>query len=311
MPFEMKIKSVLKDILKFSLLVVATTMAFVVASALLPYSEAFKEANKNADPSVLLYVILANAWICFTIIFVVRHSSWRSNALMPGLTATLFFVYAFMTQIETYFFGEAFPSLTNTDIVLITISNGVSIFVGVPLGTKLFGKKEQAIQSISKPFLNVNELMIKLSLIGIMYVIVYFVFGYFVAWQVEELRVFYSGQTEDPGFIASWINNYHERPIIYPFQFVRGVLFGLFVLPLVSMFKGQSRYLLASLVLVYTGTGISLIIPNPLFPDSVRWAHFREMISSMFFFSFVVWWIYEKLNWRKKRTETQDVLTAN
>ena len=39
-----------------------------------------------------------------------------------------------------------------------------------------------------------------------------------------------------------------------------------------------------SLCLVYLCTAIQLIVPNFLFPDAVRWAHFLEMFSSMLLF---------------------------
>lgn len=293
----------MKNILKFTLLVIVTTIVFLVFSSILPYSQGFKEATKNDNPFALVYVLLSIAWICLAITFIVKHSPWRTYRLMAGLAASLFFVYSFMAQIETLFFGSAFKVLTNTDILLIMIANGTIIFAGVPLGVKLFGKEKiKPVENKEKSLPTIKGLIIKLSLIGIMYVIVYFAFGYFVAWQVKDLRVFYSGHAEDKGFIPVLVNNFHDNPIIYPFQFVRGVLFGLFVLPLVSMFKKQSRVLLISLILVFLSPGMGLIIPNFLFPDTVRWAHFREMTSSMFVFAIIIWLVFDKLNLSKKVT---------
>ena len=36
----------------------------------------------------------------------------------------------------------------------------------------------------------------------------------------------------------------------------------------------------------------TLIIPNPFFPDSVRWVHFGEVTSSNFVFGVVVGWVW-------------------
>jgi len=206
-----------------------------------------------------------------------------------------------MAQIETFFFNSAFHNLTNPDIFFIMMANGVIIFAGVPLAVKLFGKRRKApienhyIRESLSSF-SFSQLIIKLGLIGICYLIVYFTFGYYVAWQIKDLRIFYSGNPGDNGFISVLADNFHQKPAIYPFQFIRGVLFGLFVLPLVSMFKERPRVLLLSLILVFLSPGISLVIPNFLFPDTVRWAHFREMISSMFVFAVIVWLIYKKGN---------------
>ncbi len=292
----------MKTVFRFVLLVIVTTIAFLVISSVLPYSEGFKAATRNGNPFALVYVLITIGWICLAITFIVKHSRWKASRLIPALMFSLFFVYSFMAQIETFFFSSAFHILTKTDIFLIMIANGVIIFAGVPLAVKLFGKERRAeIEKRDKnlPAFSFSELMIKLSLIGVSYMIIYFVFGYYVAWQVKDLRIFYSGHPEDNGFISTLANNFHQNPVIYPFQFVRGVLFGLFVLPLAGMFKERHGVLLISLILVFLSLGISLIIPNFLFPDTVRWAHFAEMISSMFVFAIIVWFVYEKLEFNE------------
>ena len=35
-----------------------------------------------------------------------------------------------------------------------------------------------------------------------------------------------------------------------------------------------------------------LLMPNPYFPDSVRWAHFCEVTSSNFLFGVIVAWLW-------------------
>ncbi|MDD2548763.1 MAG: hypothetical protein PHD00_01570 [Bacteroidales bacterium] len=60
------------------------------------------------------------------------------------------------------------------------------------------------------------------------------------------------------------------------------------------MFNAKSKELLVSLILVYLSTSIVLIIPNFLFPDVVRWAHFIEMMSSMTLFAVITWWVWRK-----------------
>lgn len=289
----------LKTIYKYILLVVITTIIFIMVSSLLPYSEGFKASARSGNPSAIVYVLITVGWVCLAITFIIKHSPWKAPRLSASLIFSLFFVYSFMAQIETYFFRSAFRILTNKDIFLIMISNGVIVFSGVPLGVKLFGKNQRS-ESVNpaKNLLTFSfpELMIKLSLIGVGYMIIYFVFGYYVAWQVKDLRVFYSGHPEDNGFISVLANNFHRNPVIYPFQWVRGILFGFFVLPLVLMFKERPRVLLISLILVFLSLGISLIIPNFLFPDTVRWAHFAEMGTSMIVFAIIVWFVYEKLD---------------
>ena len=254
-------------------MVILTTAAFLLVSSILPYSPDFKAAARNSNPFAIVYVLITIGWICLAITYIVKHSPWKASRLIPALIFSLFFVYSFMAQIETFFFSSAFHNLTRSDIFLIMIANGVIIFAGVPLAIKLFGKgRKEEIENDDKALqsFSFSELIIKLSIIGVSYMIVYFVFGYYVAWQVKDLRIFYSGHPDDNGFLSILGNNFHENPVIYPFQFVRGVLFGLFVLPLVNMFRTRPVVLLVSLILVFLSLGVSLVVPNFLFPDTVR-----------------------------------------
>jgi len=121
--------------------------------------------------------------------------------------------------------------------------------------------------------------------------VIYFLFGYFIAWQFEELRVFYSGTAENAGFIGQLMNNFHDNVIIYPFQFIRGILFVLGVLPLLYMLQRKKSVFITGISLVYLCTAVVLIIPNILFPDAVRWAHFIEMFFSMLLFGVITGYI--------------------
>lgn len=288
---------VVKDLFKLLLLVIITTIVFIVISMFLPFSEGFQAGSEKADPSGLLFILLVHTWVCITLFYIVRHSRWRGAKLIVWLMLAYFFVYSFMAQIETFFFRSAFPLLTHSDIFFIAVANGMVVLARVPLGVMLFGQKqnEAVYGAFGYERRPLPSLLYQLALIGISYVCIYFLFGYFVAWQVEDLRMFYSGDPTDHGFLASMANNFHDNPVLFPFQFVRGVLFGVFVLPVVQMFKGRPRQLLISLILVFVSPGLGLAIPNFLFPDTVRWAHFVEMITSMSLFAVVIWWVYVKV----------------
>lgn len=291
----------MKNLAKYLLLLVVTTSIFVLISAIAPYSQAFKEAQNSAsNPTDILYLLLNNAWICFTVCFIIRKSPLSNTKTALRLSCSLFFIYVFMTQVETYFFGAAFPLLTTWDIVLIMLCNGFFVVSCVFLAVRLFGKaKHETAPQHHHRFL-LTDLMLKTFVLGCVYMIIYFVFGYFVAWQVEDLRLFYSGETDLDGFIEKLISNVQETPFIYPFQLIRGMLFGLFILPIVGMFSTKPRTMLASIIFIYESTAICLIIPNILFPDSVRWAHFLEMASSMLLFAVMTWVIYKKLKTRNE-----------
>jgi hypothetical protein len=108
-------------------------------------------------------------------------------------------------------------------------------------------------------------------------------FGYFIAWQFEDLRIFYSGSPEKLNFFGQLVNNMKTNPVIYPFQILRGILFGISIVPFLKMIC-KKQVFLTSVSLVFSCTAVMLIIPNVLFPDTVRLAHLLEMTSSMLFF---------------------------
>lgn len=96
------------------------------------------------------------------------------------------------------------------------------------------------------------------------------------------------------------VENFVENPIIFPFQVIRGFLFSLSVLPLVYMLKAKSKQLLVSLIFVYCSIGIVMLIPNFLFPDAVRWAHFWELVGSMLVFAVLSWYLFSRgQKWKK------------
>lgn len=285
----------MKRFFKLLIIVLIACLAFLIGSALVPYSESFKAANVGADPTIVVYLFLNVFWLCLTIVYLVENSTWSGLKLFLGTSFTLFFIYSFLTQIETWFFGSAFQVLTTMDIVWIAFANGIPIFIATPLVMWLFPQKYTTVFGRSISLGSGRKLLTKLTVLGFCYMVVYFIFGYFVAWQWEPLRVFYSGNLEQLTFIDKLVDNYRVQPLIYPFQYIRGILFALASLPLVLMMKKSSRNILVGLILVYLSTGIGLIIPNILFPDVVRWVHFLEMSTSMFCLAIINWFVLVKV----------------
>jgi len=288
----------MKEFLKVILLTIIVSFVFSLVSMIVPYSQSFREiSSSSAEPLDFIYFLITNFFCCFAIFYVIRNSPLPALKTIFCLSVSLPCIYIVMTQIETLFFAQAFPALTKMDILLMVFSNSFSLIVGILIGSKLFARnKESEKEDIgSKRPLLTKELIVKVLIIGFLYAIIYFLFGYFVAWQFEDLRMFYSGSPYKESFIEKLTSNFNENPFIYLFQFIRGILFASFILPVVYLFRYKSKALLISTILVYETTAICLIIPNALFPDSVRWGHFIEMLTSMLLFAFVTWYVYDKI----------------
>ena len=264
----------IRTLFKLLVCILAYTIVSMAAGALMPYSQGFKELGAPENSLTLLFVLVNNAWVCFTMYFIIRHAHCNGKKLLFNIIFVMFFVQSFMTQIETLLFGGAFPVLTKPDIMLIMLSNLFPLLAAAPLLIRFFQNKDTA---EDKKEIRKKSLLIKLGTIGIVYVFVYYLFGYFVAWQFEGVQQFYAGTLTDTE------TNYL---ILIPFQILRGILFGVFILPLKDMI-GKKTAFIASVCLVYLCTAIMLVIPNALFPDRVRIAHLIEMSTSMLLFGII------------------------
>jgi hypothetical protein len=275
----------IKTILKLLLATVVFSILAIMATAILPYSQGYKELGSSEDPMGLLFFLLSNAWTCFAIYFVIKHTEHYGKKLFIKLLFVFFFIQYFMTQIETWFFGNAFKALTKLDIFLILFAGLFPLLGTIALLVKFFQNKNAVYKTVK---INIKDIIIKLGIIGIIYLCVYMLFGYFVAWQFEELRLFYSSSTEKLSFWGQMANNIRTNPIIIPFQILRGILFGLAIIPVINMVKRSKIVFIVSVCLIYLCTAIVLIIPNVLFPNTVRIAHLIEMSSSMLLFGIIV-----------------------
>ena len=278
----------MKKLLRFMLIVFVYSVLYMVSNAVLPFSQAFKDMNANPDPLSAVFLLIVSAFSSYAIYYIATRSSWRGAKRIAGIVLAVFLISSFMTQIETLFFGAAFKALTKADVVFIMLAPLPSIVAATLLSVKFFGLRYETPKAEPLPR---ASLIKRIAALGVVYVAMYFLFGYFVAWQFEELRIFYSGSAEDAGFIGQLMNN---EPVIYPFQFLRGVLFASFTIPLLSMLRGNRRIFVTSVCLVYLTTAIVLVIPNPLFPDIVRWGHFIEMLSSMLLFGIITGYVLFK-----------------
>jgi len=277
------VKNMLKTFFKFSLSTVVYTVVFVLANVLMPFSQGFRDLGVPNNPYGLLFMFVTPVLVCFTIYYIVKHARFGGKKLFATIVFVMFFVQLFLVQIETAYFGYAFPALTNLDILFIMLAGLLPLLVTVPMMMKFFRNKNSSVEMAEKKSIDIKSTLKKIGIIGIIYPCIYMIFGYVIAWQFEELRIFYSGSAEKLNFLAQMLNNVKTDPYIFPFQIVRGMLFGAFVIPLINMFNTKKVFI-TTVCLIYVYLGVILISPNVLFPDMVRIAHFLECTTSMLLF---------------------------
>lgn len=180
----------------------------------------------------------------------------------------------------------------------IILSGLVRALVFAPLAVFVLGKARQdptADEPNPRLVMTSAERVRRLSILSIAHAVVYFLFGYFVAWQWAETRQFYSGTTDLLPFFAHMANTFRADPALPLFQLLRGFMWAGLALPIVRMFKGGRVETSMAVALTFSVLLATLaLFPNPYMPTLVRQSHFFELSSSMLVFGALTGWTLTK-----------------
>ncbi len=168
-------------------------------------------------------------------------------------------------------------------VAQLMIMQGLNIFV-VAAFTPFFMGKSQPAQAITKPVIPITRESVKVfACLSVLYLMFYWVFGYYVAWQDAGLRAFYGVSEIVPFFEHTWNTAMHqvELPL---FQLLRGLMWGAVAYLIVRMTGGKVAAPLLTGVAFAALMGTGLFLPNPYMPDEVRMVHMVEVFSSNFLY---------------------------
>jgi hypothetical protein len=247
-------------------------------------------AEQPAEPeSRILVALLAVSFLNSAVLtYVVRRARWTGAKLVLALFIIFYGVVTVMSQIETAFFITRLPPgmLPRLFLAGAIIAALFSIFAALILGK--IRQREPVDRSSWLRQMSLGEWAWKLSLIAIAYVVIYFAFGYFIAWQNEAVRAYYGGS--DPGSLFAQMQSViRDTPFLIPLQILRGLMWTGLALLVVRMMRGQWWEAGLAVALLFSVVMNSqLLIPNPLMPDEVRMTHLVETASSNFLFGWLV-----------------------
>ena len=141
-----------------------------------------------------------------------------------------------------------------------------------------------------------GEFILKFFILSlVVYPLVYFLFGYFVAWQFPAVRQFYSGSAVLAPFFPFIRTQFAANPALVFWQMARGAVWVLVALPVIRMMKGTTRDAAVTLGLIFALVMNSQHIPpNPYMPGMVRLAHFIETASSNFLWGMLIVWLFHR-----------------
>jgi len=272
------LKTALVLLVKFALLCVLFVALYMLGSAVFSARMA-QTPPPDQQPQILLGLFLVALVDTVVISLVIVCSLWSGVRLTLATIFAWYGTMTFMTQIESAWFGpslgigsDMLPALFLGSVPLVLIFSPVAVFI--------WGKWRPTPDRTDGGRLpqTAMEWLWKLAVIAVLYVTLYFAFGYVVAWQNPALREMYGNGANQKVF---------DLARLLPFQVVRSMLWVLFTLPVVRMTRGPvwSAAVVVGLLLALPPT-IVLVIPfNPIMPDpSVRLSHLVETTASDFIY---------------------------
>lgn len=292
-------KSVLGVILQWLGASLGFLVCLVITNLVSPFPKAITDAVPASGFLSTPLAFLLNGTVNATIlVWVARRSSFKGLALWIQLFILSFGVQTFQTQIETAYFLSAFPLLHgNFETYHLVLRGLITSFLFTLLVTLITGGFSHGQRESTRFSVNAEHAFKMTAWLAAVYFVLYMLFGYFVAWQSQELRLFYGGPAVLNSFIDQWSSTLMGRPELPVFQYFRGVIWILCLVPLFKSFTGKRIELvvLSALALGLLPTA-QLAFANPLMPAGVSYYHFWEVsISTGIFGALCAWFIPKEI----------------
>lgn len=209
--------------------------------------------------------------------------------------AAVFFVYygvvTFMSRIESAFLLTRLPARVLLRLFLIgaLVAAPFSVLAVLILGK---GRPDRVdAEPNARLVMLGGEWRWKLAVIALVYVTLYFTFGYYIAWRDPAVRAYYGG-IDEGGFWAYMGAVVRDTEWLVPFQILRAMLWTAIALPVIRMMKGAWPEIALAVGLVFSVLmNAQLLLANPYMPESVRLTHLIETASSNLLFGCLVGWL--------------------
>lgn len=274
---------------KIAGLTIVLTVVNGLGTKLLPSIDA---SSQTSEPSgsffgiVLLVMILQTIALAYPIV----RSGWSGWRLSVAVFVLFFGTVTFMSQIESLvYMGDQMPEGMQSGIFAMGLFIAA---VFAPIAVLVLGRwQPDGREGLPDSWIPRAGLRGRIVTAGVIYLALYYLFGYYVAWKSPELRDYYGGT--DPGsFLAQMTSVISGTPWMLPLQFVRGLLWVALAVLVIRMMGGRRWEPALALALLFSVPSLYLLFPNPLMPDAVRLVHLVETLPyQLLFGAFAGWWL--------------------
>lgn len=259
-------------------------IGFGISQALFQAQFPPTEASESTVMACLLFI----AGLETTVLWWANEHLSASRSKRFGIILLLLFgLQFFMSQNESWYFKDAVGMSERG--ILQTVFGGLLLALGFS-ALLVFSTRKAASGVVVKNRLTLISWNLVI-LAFVIYPLIYFLAGHFVAWQFPAIRQYYTGEALNRGFIFQFKDYLQDG--LYFFQILRGALWILIAWPFLQHFQGsrfKASWVLGILFSVLHCT--QLLLPNPYMPAEVRYAHLLETASSVFLWGFLVAWVF-------------------
>ena len=286
---------------KISLLTLVLIIAQGIGSRFLPATTATDTVAEGVAPGqpapppagFMGVVLLVGLLQTIALAYPVVRARWHGWRLALAMFIVYFGTATFMGQIESvvYLRGKMPPGMQSGLFAMGLFTAAVF----APILVLVLGRWRAvaAVEPARGRRMSWRRWAWKLAAGAAVMLALYYLFGYYVAWQDPEVRDYYGGS--DPGtFIAQMRGIVVDTPWMVPLQFVRGLLWVLLALPVIRLMRGRWWESGLALSLLFTVPSLYLLLPNPMMPAEVRLVHLVETVPYQFLFGWFVAWLFRR-----------------
>ncbi|MGH9373599.1 MAG: hypothetical protein ACRD15_18930, partial [Vicinamibacterales bacterium] len=231
----------------------------------------------EAPLDVLPWLLLSNLLIAGVLAWLARASVWTGWRLAAALFAVAWGIGTFNGLVEAHFFSFFDRPGEMRAILLLLL---VPALLFAPVMAWLSGRwRHPADVPALPPAHGSAGWIARFAACAIAYLVLYFTAGTIIYPYVQQ---FYDGRLM-PSALA----------LVLLQLCVRGPIFVALGLLIVRMAPAAKRRhaIMVGLAMSVLGGAAPLIVPNPYFPDAVRWVHFVETVTSNLAFGAIVGWL--------------------
>jgi len=219
----------------------------------------------------------------------ILNSRWHGWRLAATVFVLYFGVVTFLSQIESLvYLGGRMPAGL---VPGLFVMGAFVALLFAPIAVLSLGrwKARPADEAGEAIPLRLGAWGWRVAVCGLVFLALYYLFGYYVAWQDPALRAYYGGT--DPGsFLAQMQGVVAATPWMPALQFLRGLIWVALGILLIRSMRGPWWVAGLAAAILFATPSLYLLFPNPVMPDFPRITHLVETLPYQFGFGFFLAW---------------------